>query len=657
METLRIRWTGGEATFEPGTTVRVGRDADAEVQLRNTNLSRRHVEISHSGSGWVLRDVGSAQGTWRDGRQVQTVDIRGTIQVTLGREGRGEVLTLEASAAAPHFPAATEIPGRGAASGATQIVGGPVSHGAPGSGGGEGTVVVGAAASNRPGGPLRAEAIAGATIVTGDTLNIECAGRSYSFQPGHDVSIGRDADCDIVSNNPTVSRRHARITYAGAAWTLRDEGSSSGTFVDGQRITEHRLAGSVAVWLGDEATGERLVVVASGTKPKARKKKLGKVPVKLAVAGGVVVLAIVVLLVTMLGGGDDGPNNDLLARATVRLFAGELSGSGTIIDAKQGLILTNAHVAEPNAPGMAVRQGKFDFELRPSVREIEVLVAPALDKAAEPRFWAEVVAVDGYLDLAVLKITKTTIGQLIEPDSGDLDGLVAVPIGDSRDLSTGDDISVFGYPTAAQSSNVTLTEGVVSGPVQDERIRSNRGMLNISADIRSGNSGGLAVNSAGELVGVPSLIRDDEVASMRPSEFATALIDAARKGESYKSPFFRLVTSEKITDDPQFRTPNATDGISFDCSNSPLASLDAGAMGVPFTFEGFEPGEHQDMKVTVFDGDIEIGTWALNREYPVKWPTASGCATITVPIDTSKLTAAPALKYIIGLGPTYSTRS
>jgi phosphoribosylanthranilate isomerase len=29
-------------------------------------------------------------------------------------------------------------------------------------------------------------AIAGATVVTGDVLNIECAGRSYSFQPGHD---------------------------------------------------------------------------------------------------------------------------------------------------------------------------------------------------------------------------------------------------------------------------------------------------------------------------------------------------------------------------------------------------------------------------------------------------------------------------------------
>ena len=57
MDTLRIRWNGGEATFEPGTTVRVGRDADAQVQSRNTNVSRRHVEVTHTPSGWVLRDM------------------------------------------------------------------------------------------------------------------------------------------------------------------------------------------------------------------------------------------------------------------------------------------------------------------------------------------------------------------------------------------------------------------------------------------------------------------------------------------------------------------------------------------------------------------------------------------------------------------------
>ena len=657
METLRIRWAGGEATFEPGKTVRVGRDVDADVQLRNTNLSRRHVEIAHSASGWVLRDVGSAQGTWRDGRQVETVDIRGTIQVTLGREGRGEVLTLEASAAAPNSPAATELPGRGMATGPTQIVGGPVSHGAPAAGGGgDGTVVVGAATSNRPGGALRAEAIAGATVVTGDVLNVECAGRSYSFQPGQDVLIGRDADCDIVSSNPTVSRRHARITHDGSGWTLRDEGSSSGTFVDGERITERRLAGSVAAWLGDQMTGERLVVVASGTNPAKRKKNrtIAGLPIAALVAVGVLVVAVVGWVVTR-SDGKDGPSNDQLGRATVRIVAGEFAGSGTIIDAEQGLILTNAHVVTPDALGTGVRDVRFAYALDPSPREVEVLVAPALDKAAEPRFIAEVVAVDGYLDLAVLKITKTTGGQLIEPDSGDLDGLVAVSLGDSTALSSGDALRVFGYPSAAQSSSVTLKEGVVSGQVTDERMGSNRGMLNISADISPGNSGGLAVNSEGEIVGVPTLVREDEVASMRPSQFAKDLIDAARAGEPYISPMYRPLTTEEVAD-IRFVAPNSAAGIRFDCTSGELTSPADGAVGVSFTFEGFEPDEHQDIAIAIWSGDALLGLRTLDQEYPVKFPTASGCATITVPIDTSELTAESApLEYTFGVGPNYAT--
>ena len=403
--------------------MRIGRDPDADVQPANSNVSRRHVEITHSPSGWVLRDVGSAQGTWRDGRQVQSVEVRGTVQVTLGRERRGEVVTLEASPTAAPLVAATELVGHAVAVAApTEMVGASAATRVSG-GGSEGTVVVGAP-TNRPGGALRADAIAGATVVTGDALNVECGGRSYTFTPGRDISIGRDAECDVVSQNPTVSRRHARITHDGAGWTLRDEGSSSGTYVDGKRITEHRLVGSVAAWLGDETAGERLVVVASGTNPAtARRRSLRRAA---PVLGAAAVLLIVVLGWLMTSGGGSGPSEDELARATVRLVAADRAGSGTIIDATRGLILTNAHVVAPDALGTGVRDVTFAGDLDVGPREVDVLVAPELEKAAEPRFVAEIVAVDGYLDLAVLQITKTVGGQLIEPGSDDLDGLVDV---------------------------------------------------------------------------------------------------------------------------------------------------------------------------------------------------------------------------------------
>src|SRR3954451_9043310 len=656
MDTLRIRWNGGEATFEPGTTVRVGRDADAQVQSRNTNVSRRHVEVTHTPAGWVLRDMGSAQGTWRDGRQIETTDVRGTIQVTLGREGRGEVLTLEASAVSPKFADATELPGQGPVTGATQIVGMPPPDVATAAGiAGAGTVVVGGATPNRPGGALRAEAIAGATVVTGNTLNVECAGQSYTFQPGQEVSIGRDAQCDVVSNNPTVSRRHARITYDASTWTLRDEGSASGTFIDGNRITEQKLAGSVAAWLGDEATGERLVMVASGTNPKKPRKKPAALPI-LVGAGAVVLLIAFIGWLATRGGDDAGPSNDELGRATVFLIAGDFTGSGTIVDAKQGLILTNAHVADPPAPGSAVREGLFDYQMDPAPKDIEVWVSPALDKAAEPRFRADVVAVDGYLDLAVIKITKTVGGQLVEAGSGDLDGLAEVKVGDSGNLTSGDQLRVFGYPSAAQSSSVTLTEGVVSGPVKDERMGTNSGMLNITAGISPGNSGGLAANGDGQLVGVPSIIRDDTVASMLPSEFAKPLIEAATKGDEYKSSLYRPLTSETIADQ-QLVAPGTTGGISFDCSNGAFAGTDAGGVGVMFTYDGFEANEHQDLLAVAFSGDTPIGVASLDFDYPVKWPSESGCATVTIPVDTSLITDPAANTSVqIGIGPTYSTK-
>jgi pSer/pThr/pTyr-binding forkhead associated (FHA) protein len=653
MTSLRIRWAGGEATYVPGDTVRIGRDPQSDVLCDNTNVSRQHAEVTYSGAVWKLRDVGSAQGTWRDGRRVDAVDVRGTVQVTLGKEGRGEVLTLDAAAAdVAGFVQPTEIPGLAGVE-PTRIVG------AAGAGGSaDGTVIVGAgAAAHRPGGPLRADAVVGDTVVTGDVLNVECAGRSYSFSPGRDITIGRGDDCDVVSSNPTVSRLHSRLVHDGSGWMLRDAGSSGGTFVDGRRVSEQRVSGSVAVWLGDPATGERLVLVASG--PNAVKSSGSRpwwraVPVLIGAAIiGAVVLGFLVM--QLVGGGNGTPMNvDQLGRATVRLVSGDRVGSGTIIDAERGLILTNAHVVAPDAPGSAVRDTAFDFELDSTPRQVQVDIAPALGKAAEPRYIAEIVVVDGYADLAVLRITKTIGGQIIEPGSGDLEGLESVSIGDSSTVSVGDRIRVFGYPTAAQTSSVTLTEGSVSSLVQDERMRSSRAMLNISAAISPGNSGGLAVDESGDLIGVPSLIRDDTVPSMRPSQYAVALIEAARTGEPYVSPWYRTLTTEEITD-IGIVDPGRGVGAEFECATGQLQSVDRGGVGVAFDFEGFGVDEHQDLLVVVYSGDTEIGVWTSDSEYPLRWKAESGCVTITVPVDSDAPIDPATLNVLIGLGPTYDT--
>jgi pSer/pThr/pTyr-binding forkhead associated (FHA) protein len=649
MNTLRVRWSTGERSFEPGTIVRAGRNPDADIHLDNANVSRHHVEIAYSPTGWTLRDMGSAQGTWRDGRQLETVDVRGTVSVTLGREGRGEVLTLEAS------PIGAQRPG--AASGyplpdATDIVASPPGGGLAGSpGSGGGTVIVGDGGQQRPGGALRAEALDGATVVTGDALNVECGGRSYTFMPGQDISIGRDAGCDVPTTNPTVSRRHANLRHDGTQWLLIDNGSAGGTFVDGERITSYPLSGSVAAWLGDDTSGERLVAVARGTSPKRKSAGRPLSRSTMVVGAAIAVALIAAAGFILLRGGGSGPSNDELGQATVRIFGPDRSGSGTIIDAEQGLILTNAHVVAPSAPGSGVRDAVPAELLADNPREVEILVAPALGRAAEPRFVAEVVAVDGYVDLAVLRITKTLMGRLVEPGSVDLDGLVEVAIGDSAGIETGDEIRVFGYPGAAQSTNVTLVDGLVSGAVVNERMRSNEAMFNISAPISRGNSGGLAVNERGELIGVPTILREETVGSMRPSQFALPLIEAARSGEPYVSPYFRPLTDEEISN-AGFVDPGPTSGIAFDCSAPAFSGSLGRSVGVAFDFEGFEPQAHQDLMVIVFANNSIAGVTTLDDDWPVAWPE-SGCATVTVPIDPDTDPAA-ALSYSIGLGPNYT---
>jgi hypothetical protein len=69
------------------------------------------------------------------------------------------------------------------------------------------------------------------------------------------TTVGRQADCDGVVDDPTVSRHHAVIELYNDGMTLRDLGSSNGTQLNGSRISgavplrvgDHVLFGSVAI--------------------------------------------------------------------------------------------------------------------------------------------------------------------------------------------------------------------------------------------------------------------------------------------------------------------------------------------------------------------------------------------------------------------------
>jgi diguanylate cyclase (GGDEF)-like protein len=79
-------------------------------------------------------------------------------------------------------------------------------------------------------------------------------GDIFPLEPGHDLVIGRREDSDVEIIDDGVSRRHASIRVDGEAATIRDLGSANGTFVDGVRALEARLADGARVQIGGATT-------------------------------------------------------------------------------------------------------------------------------------------------------------------------------------------------------------------------------------------------------------------------------------------------------------------------------------------------------------------------------------------------------------------
>jgi hypothetical protein len=55
------------------------------------------------------------------------------------------------------------------------------------------------------------------------------------------VMVGRDPTCEVVLNDGSVSRKHARLERRGAGWAVVDQASANGTFLDSQRIADSVL--------------------------------------------------------------------------------------------------------------------------------------------------------------------------------------------------------------------------------------------------------------------------------------------------------------------------------------------------------------------------------------------------------------------------------
>ena len=67
---------------------------------------------------------------------------------------------------------------------------------------------------------------------------------------GERTTIGRSPDCDIFLDDVTVSRKHAALTKDGNAFSIHDEGSLNGTFVNKKRVEGAELDDGDEIQIG-----------------------------------------------------------------------------------------------------------------------------------------------------------------------------------------------------------------------------------------------------------------------------------------------------------------------------------------------------------------------------------------------------------------------
>jgi pSer/pThr/pTyr-binding forkhead associated (FHA) protein len=80
---------------------------------------------------------------------------------------------------------------------------------------------------------------------------LKVGGNNKAFSlPSSVTIVGRRQDCDMCVPLMVVSRRHCALNMDGGELSIRDLGSSNGTFVNGQRIDEMDLSAGDKVAIG-----------------------------------------------------------------------------------------------------------------------------------------------------------------------------------------------------------------------------------------------------------------------------------------------------------------------------------------------------------------------------------------------------------------------
>lgn len=168
---------------------------------------------------------------------------------------------------------------------------------------------------------------------------------------------------------------------------------------------------------------------------------------------------------------DSPPTPPLPGAPQPRKF--ENIGSGVIVSARSGYILTNAHVVS-------------------HAKNITVTLSDG------HRFKAKLIGADPDSDVAVIQIEPSHLTQ--------------IPLGNSDDLHVGDFVAAIGNPYGLDQ---TVTSGIISALQRNNLgIEGYENFIQTDAAINPGNSGGALINMHGELIGINTAILAPEGANV-----------------------------------------------------------------------------------------------------------------------------------------------
>jgi S1-C subfamily serine protease len=307
---------------------------------------------------------------------------------------------------------------------------------------------------------------------------------------GERFLVGTGAECQLMVGDPKAAPLHAYFEVGeGGRVALHDLGSETGTYVNGERVEGSRvIEGGEEIRIGDTLLvpsvadpEEEAEAVSHQAEPlevvQEHRQLRERVRLATALAAGAAVLAVAGLVVFLAtrGGGKPSPEQivaDAKKRTVLikaRVPGGTSGGTGFVLDAGRGLVVTNFHVVNGGT--------RFAVGVDGNLRTAAIAGAAPCD------------------DLAVLRVA-------------DHSGMETFPLGSQTDLKQGEQVVAVGYPASASlDDNLSSTAGVVSrvqssflAPAPDAPSYPN--VVQTDAALNPGNSGGPLIDERKELVGV-----------------------------------------------------------------------------------------------------------------------------------------------------------